>query len=466
VHVVDDAGTPVVFQRTQAASTTDDASRGALVFRAELPPLGYRLYRLRPGPAPVAPQPAPTPLVVTETLLENGNLRIELDRETGWIASLVDKRTGADLMRGAESERHTRVREDLTDTWGHRVVSYAGTGEPMRVRRIVVRETGPLRGRVRIERAFHGSTLVEELVLDHDGDSLSVNVTLDWREQAHLLKLRFPTALEDPRATFEIPFGSIRRPVDGAEEPAQSWVDLTGTAQGIPAGLTLITTNKHGYDVSPGDHPSIGVTAVRSPVYAWHDPKVLDPDGLYAFQDQGIQRFAYELVPHGGDLRDIDPARRGILLAAPVRAMLESFHGGLLPASTSFASDGAGGVMITALKGSEDGVPGRGDADLIVRAVETRGERTTARLDLPLAGRVLEYEFAPYQLRTFRVPVDPAAPVVEVDLVEWPLAAGPDGRVEAASRPPSGTAAPTPEPAAEDAASSASARRGEAAPDA
>ena len=54
-------------------------------------------------------------------------------------------------------------------------------------------------------------------------------------------------------------------------------------------------------DVSPGDHPSIGVTAVRSPVYAWHDPKTLDPDGLYAFQDHGVQRFTYELAP-GFDL--------------------------------------------------------------------------------------------------------------------------------------------------------------------
>jgi alpha-mannosidase len=341
------------------------------------------------------------------------------------------------------------------------VVSYAGTGKQMRVQRIVVRETGPLRGRVRIERAFGSSTLVEELVLDHDGDALRVLVTLDWREQAHLLKLRFPTALEGARATFEIPFGEIERPVDGAEEPAQSWVDLSGTAQGIPAGLTLITTNKHGYDVSPGDHPSIGVTAVRSPVYAWHDPKVLDPDGLYAFQDQGVQRFAYELVPHGGDHRAIDATRRATVLAAPVRAQLESFHGGLLPASTSFASDGADGVMITALKGSEDPVPGRAGADLVVRAVETRGERTRARLELPVVGRVIEEEFGPYQLRTFRVPADPAEPVVEVDLVEWPIAAVPGGAVGALDRPAEGTAAPAPEPAAEAAASSAPALRGE-----
>jgi alpha-mannosidase len=32
-------------------------------------------------------------------------------------------------------------------------------------------------------------------------------------------------------------------------------------------------TTKHGYDVAGG---TIGITAARSPVFAWHDPEVLD----------------------------------------------------------------------------------------------------------------------------------------------------------------------------------------------
>ena len=47
----------------------------------------------------------------------------------------------------------------------------------------------------------------------------------------------------------------------------------------------MITTNKHGYDVSPGVEPSIGITAVRSPVYSWHDPKLLEPDVAYSYAD-------------------------------------------------------------------------------------------------------------------------------------------------------------------------------------
>ena len=42
-------------QISQSTATTDDRSRGAIVFRADVPAFGYRLYRLRSGPAPISP---------------------------------------------------------------------------------------------------------------------------------------------------------------------------------------------------------------------------------------------------------------------------------------------------------------------------------------------------------------------------------------------------------------------------
>ncbi|NED99321.1 alpha-mannosidase [Phytoactinopolyspora halotolerans] len=432
VHVVDADGRQTPSQRTQSVATTNDKGRGAAVFQAELPPLGYRLYRLRPGSAPAGTpwsSREPGTLFATDTVLENEILRVELDPATGWLSSLLDKRTGADLVAGARGE-HTQVCEDPTDTWGHHVITYAWPGKSMATTRMVLRENGPERARLRVERELGRSSLVEEFILRQGSDELEVRVTLDWREQAHLLKMRFPTALVDPTATYEIPFGSLQRPVDGAEEPGQSWVDLTGAvtaADGttVQAGLAVVNNAKHGYDVSPASDdgaatPSIGITAVRSPVYSWHDPKLLDPDGFYSFHDQGVQKFSYLLVPHAGEWRDAGLARRAALLGAPPRAMLESSHAGELPAAQSFASDEGGQVMVTAVKGWQDGEP---DApDVIVRAVETTGIATSARLRLPVLGRVIDAEFGPSQIRTFRVPRDPSAPAIEVDLLEWDLA--------------------------------------------
>lgn len=424
VHVLDANGALVPSQKIQSVATTNDKGRAAQAFEADIPALGYRLYRLHAAAAPAGltwSRSAPGELRATETLLENAHLRVELDPQTGWLSSLVHKRSGRDLVAGVRGE-HLQVCEDPTDTWGHRVVSYAWPGEPMTTTRMVLREEGPLRARLRIERQWGRSTMVEELVLGHDSDQLEVRVTLDWREQAHLLKMRFPTALEEPEATYEVPFGSLKRPVDGAEEPAQSWVDLTGTLPGadgpVRGGLAVVVEAKHGYDVSPADErsgASIGVTAVRSPVYSWHDPRLLDPEGYYSYQDQGMQRFRYLLVPHAGDWREAGLARRAAELDSPVRAMLESSHTGPLPAQLSCLSDSAGQVMVTAIKPSEDDA----SSSMVVRAVETTGQPARARVEIPVLGRTIEADFGPSQLRTFRVPRDPGQAVTEVNLVEW-----------------------------------------------
>ncbi|SNY55318.1 alpha-mannosidase [Paractinoplanes atraurantiacus] len=395
-----------VSQPIQPVATTDDLARGAVVFEASVPALGYRLFRLRPGTVAT-----PTALRAGDTFLENDLLRARFDPATGWLSSLLDKRTGADLLAGARGP-HTAICQDPTDTWGHHVRSYRWPGVAMSTTRIVLRESGPLRARLRVERAWNRSVLVEEFLLGHDADHLEVRVTLDWREPAHQLKLCFPTSLARPTATYEIPFGAVQRPVDGAENPAQSWVDVSDGR----AGLAVVSNAKHGYDVSPAEPPgtgaSIGMTAVRSPVYSWHDPRELDPDGFYSYQDQGLQSFRYLLVPHAGDWREAGLARRAAELGSPVRAMLETFHRGALPRAQSYLSDGGGPVMVTAVKAYEDG------GALIVRAVETIGRPHRATLEIPLLGRSVTADFGPYQIRTFRVPFDGGDPT-ETDLIEW-----------------------------------------------
>ncbi|WP_211267205.1 alpha-mannosidase [Nonomuraea candida] len=418
VHVVDAGGAGVPCQRIQPVATTDDKGRGATVFLAALPALGYRLYRLRPGPGG---HPGGA-LSASERHLENDVLRLDLDPVTGRLSGLLDKRTGVDLLAGAAGP-HTQICADPTDTWGHRVVSYDWPGEEMATIGVVLREHGPLRARLRVERAWGRSTLVEELILGAgDDDAVEVRVTLDWRERAHLLKLRFPVGLEGPAATYEIPFAHLTRPVDGAEEPAQSWVDLSGSVNGTRAGLAVVNNAKHGYDVSPpgpGRGPSIGVTVVRSPVYAWHDPRLLDPDGHYSYQDQGTQRFSYLLVPHAGDWRAAGLTRRAALLGSPVRAMLESCHDGPLPAARGYLDDGGGQVMVTAVKLHED-TP----RDLVVRAVETTGRAGVATLRIPMAGIRLTADFGPSQIRTFRIPLDDPLAAVETDLLELAVRRG------------------------------------------
>lgn len=424
IHVVDGDGVEVACQRTTPTSTTEgDATRHAVTFDTRLPPLGYRLYRLRPGPPPVSSgKPEPTGLAATTRSLENDTIRVDIDPATGWLSSLTDKRTGVDLV--APDARHTQICPDPTDTWGHNVVSYALPGESMVLRSLGLREYGPVRAVLRAVRTWRQSTLVEDIVLDRDADMIEVRVTLDWREPLHLLKLRLATTVRDATATFDMPFGTIVRPVNGAEEPAQSWVDVSGRCPGSPdvAGLALVVAHKHGFDVSPQDEsgPSIGVTVARSPAYAWHYPAELDPDESYSYQDIGRQRFRYLLVPHAHDWRTAQLARRSAELLSPPRAALESAHPGTLPARHSLLSaEGCDNVLVTAVKGSED----EAEPDLIVRAVETLGRPGRLRLRTASPDRSeIVADLGPHQILTLRIPADAGQPVTRVDLVELPIA--------------------------------------------
>lgn len=409
-RLTDETGADVPVQTTRSESVMN-GDRGRIVFRATVPPLGHRVYHLLPAAATASGDGTEGPVRATSTTLENEHLRLVVDPQTGWLSSLRDKDSGVELLPENPGP-HAVVIDDPSDTWGHRVRAYDRAVGAFRGTRARLVEHGPVRAVLRIESRYERSRLVEELVLSAGSRRVEVRTVVDWHEQLRTLKLRYPTALGDVTATHEIPYGHLERTPDGTEEPAQSWVDVTGTLPGgARAGLVVANDSKYGHDVTGGE---IGVTAVRSPVYAWHEPRQLDPDGVYDYLDQGRQEFRLLLIPHGGDWRRADPVRRAAELNQPAVTLLETFHAGPLAQRAAHVDDGAGSVLVTVVKGDEDGT-----GDLVVRAVESAGRAAHARIALPMLGeRVIEADFSPAEIKTFRVPRDPRRPVTETDLLE------------------------------------------------
>src|SRR6185437_7219049 len=60
------------------------------------------------------------------------------------------------------------------------------------------------------------------------------------------------------------------------------------------------------------------------------------------------------LVPHAGDRAAADVVRRSLELNQPPFALIETYHDGPLPQRQSFATDGGGDVVVTAVKRAED----------------------------------------------------------------------------------------------------------------
>lgn len=405
--LTDDTGAAVPIQTVRSEATVS-GWRHRLCFSAQVPPMGYRVYRV--GPTSSARHHADPSLETTPTSIENGFLRLEIDPASGVISSLFDKRRGVETVRGGAAR--PVVIADPSDTWSHGVFRFDQIAGQFAPTSVALVETGPVRAVLRVQSAYAASTLRQDFILSAGSDQIEVRVTVDWRERFQMLKLLFGLNLDETSTTYEIPYGTIERAESGDEQPGQAWVDMTGHAPGSadPSGLTVLNDTKYSMHTTPGE---IGLTVLRSPIVAHHDPYVPRPGGDYEFLDQGIQRFAYALVPHAGDWRAAGATRRAAALNQPLIPLAETFHPGPLPLAREFLAAEPANIVVSALKRAEDG------EDIIVRAYETAGVATAATLRLPAWDRTVETTFTPYEIKTLRLPSDRSLPPRETDLIEW-----------------------------------------------
>jgi alpha-mannosidase len=243
---------------------------------------------------------------------------------------------------------------------------------------------------------------------DFPDESLEARVTLDWHEHRKILKLSFPVDVANPRPTYEIPYGYKVRKAAGDEDPGQRWIDLSGDRAGREYGLAVINDAKYGYSVQDND---MRISIVRGAVYAHHNPRKLEPNGEYLWQDQGEQTFRILLLPHAGAWQDAGIVRRAEELTAPVPVLYQGIHSGTRPPSASFLSVDVSNVVVSVVKKSEDG------DDLIVRCYEAAGRSVRATLDLGLVNRRWTGTFRALEIKTLRVPRN-GGEIREVNVLE------------------------------------------------
>ncbi len=413
--LTDDAGQSVPVQHVQSHATA--GGRARIAFVADLPAAGYRVFSLGEGPRSTHPDD----VQATDTTLENGALRLVFDPATGFLTSLYDKVAGTEVLAGPAAR--PVVIDDPSDTWSHDVFRFDQEIGTFSATRIQVVAQGPLKAVLRVESAWGSSTVVQDFTLyaaadpRRDLDRIDVHVTVDWHEQHKLLKLRFPVAVHGYKVTHEIPYGHIERFPNGEEYPIQRWVDISGFARtGAPYSLSILNDGKPSLDVLKND---IGMTVLRSPVYAHHDPIQLDPDGRYTYMDQGVQTFTYSLYPHRGSWEEAGTVRRAVELNQPPIALIATGRpAGTLPLSASYASAEPPTVMVTVLKQAEDAEQTTGSNGLVVRAYETAGAATHATIALPAWSCTIEADFRPGEIKTWRVSANGTP--VEVNLLEEP----------------------------------------------
>jgi alpha-mannosidase len=270
---------------------------------------------------------------------------------------LVNRKSGAVPFTGPAHAGI--VVDDPTDTWSHGVDRFPVTGSPLRCTSVALVEEGPVRQVIEVRTTHDESRLLTTIIVPDNADlPIELRVTLDWRETNRLLRLAYPLGAE--RFEYEIAAGWIARPNDGREYPGHRWVRAVRS----DLSVAIVNDSKYSYAALGG---TLFMTAVRSPVFAHHDPMTLRSDVPYRHMDQGEQRFTIQ-VHAARDLSRRDAWRMADALTRPPVVTPHVSRGGDREWRGQWFHARTETSVLTAVKLAEDN-----DA-LVLRALELEGQ--------------------------------------------------------------------------------------------
>jgi alpha-mannosidase len=315
-----------------------------LLVRADnVPSVGYSILHVIP-----ASKPFTSDLSVHGLTLENAALRVTVDKTTGCITSIFDKKSNFEsLAAGACGDELQLFKDKPKDYDAWNIDPGTLDQPPMKLDSadsVELVEQSPMRAVIRIVKHTENSKFTQEVVLYSGDDKVEVENDIDWHEEHKLLKAAFPLAASSAKATYEIPYGSIERTTkrDNSweqaqfEVPALRWADLGDGSH----GFSLINNSKYGYDARDN---VLRLSLLRSPT---------SPDPV---ADRGRQQFSFALYPHGGDWKQAMTVRHGLNYNDNLTAMQVEPHEGTMQQRHSFVSVSPANVVLTAVKKAEDG---------------------------------------------------------------------------------------------------------------
>jgi alpha-mannosidase len=366
----------------------DPSHRAVLVFIArDVPPLGYKTYRIVPTQA----RPSfHSSLQVGEHALENRYYRIELDPESGAIASLYDKELQREWVDSAAPHGFNQL-----------VVRSSQTGEvnvPLRSR-IERGEAGPVRASMVIRGDGPGCPQRTQEIVLYDGIKRIDLSNRLLKDATPLLEVywAFPFAVDRPQFRYEASNAAIepiRDQLPGSNSDAyaiQHWVsvrdedgEMTWSSLEAPVvamgGLRPVPVSQAHHSVTP---PGYGQAFLR-------DPGQLQQGYLYSYAlvnnfrtnfqpvQVGDMLFRYAVTSHPGDESSRTARSFGWSVGTPlVPLCVVGGHEGRLSTSGSFCQVDAENVTVLTIKGAEDG------DGLVIRLAEMEGKDSVVMVTLP-----------------------------------------------------------------------------------
>ncbi|MBI4559868.1 MAG: alpha-mannosidase [Candidatus Hydrogenedentes bacterium] len=328
----------------------------------DVPPFSAKCFWISEPPA--GDEPAAM-VSLQDWTIENEYLRATLNPETGFLSSVFDKQQSREMLGETapdKTEGNVFTLQEDNESPGNFWGWYTSwrmklLGEPRRFGKPVSVEPlwkGPVSAAFRVRYVEGNSRFEQDVILSDGVPWIEFHTVADWREHRTTLRVQFPVSVQGETYTAHIPYGVISRPCDGAEMPAQRWIDLSGP-QG---GVALLNDCKYGQGV---ERSTLRLTLLRSST---------DPDPV---ADVGLNEFTYALLTHAGDWRTANVMRAADELNVPLLALAAERHPGPYPGAPLFEI-AADNVIIETVKNAEDA---RG---IVIRLYETSGERIDTEL--------------------------------------------------------------------------------------
>ncbi len=302
-------------------------------------------------------------VTLTDGGMENKYYTLKFD-DMGRICMLYDKEADRDIVCENGAINEFFVYEDFPfvyDAWEiarYHKDKHWSLGAPVSVEKA---DEGARKGYT-FRYTYGKSTLIQTVYLYDDSRRIDFETYVDWHEDHVLLKAEFPMDIHATEASYEVQFGSVKRPNSRNtsweqakfEVCAQKWADLSEADYGV----SLLNDCKYGHSAVGG---TLTLSLLRAPTYP-------DPTA-----DRGEHRFTYSLYPHNHALAS-DTVHESFALNRPVIALPLGAQDGTLSDEWSLVSSNNSDVIIDTAKMAEDG------EELIVRLYSCRNNRAKATL--------------------------------------------------------------------------------------
>lgn len=347
-------------EKVNAQLLSWDKGVAQVAFAADMEPVSYSVYDVRKGTSRASKS-----VKIGDNWVENSVYRVTLDKN-GDIASIVDKRNGKELVASGKAMRLALFAENESYQWpAWEVLKKTVDGVPVPITenvKISIAEAGSVRATLKVERSYNDSKFVQYVSLTQGGadDRIDVKTDIDWRQTNALLKVEFPTAIDNPNATYDLGIGSVERGVNtktAYEVYAQQWADIT--AKDKSYGVAISNDCKYGWDKP--DNNTIRLTLL-------HTPKT---DKRYMYQDRqdiGKHTVTYSIIGHNDDYVKSGIVRKAEAQNVPVYAYSSDKHAGSMGKSFSMLKVSSEDIDVKAFKRAEN------EDAYIVRVHETAGK--------------------------------------------------------------------------------------------